>query len=203
MCYWDPFYQGLFACLSNSMEMSPCCNSIAGYQMAANFCTCHDSTAVVPWTKFCSDHFGRIEVSEKNPSDLNCDEKKLVKWALVWWESTEKYYFRYIRWMCWYAKEMDYHWSHQIQYCGLDWEVTIYVRTLSLDNVRLLMTQCTAIPTSREAASWRSQHTWWMLGSVTRDGGEKVPGIPGACASRNFTYLAKGPWKHKERHTFN
>ena len=26
------------------------------------------------------------------------------------------------------------------------------------------------------------------------DGGENVPGIPGECASRNITYLARGPW---------
>ena len=33
-----------------------------------------------------------------------------------------------------------------------------------------------------------------MLGSLTRGGVENVPGIPGACATRNFTYLARGPW---------
>ena len=35
---------------------------------------------------------------------------------------------------------------------------------------------------------------WYMSGSLTRVGGENVPGIPGACATRNFTYLAWGPW---------
>ena len=30
--------------------------------------------------------------------------------------------------------------------------------------------------------------------SLTSGGGENVPGIPGACATRNFTYLARGPW---------
>ena len=35
---------------------------------------------------------------------------------------------------------------------------------------------------------------WCMSGSLTRGGGENVPGIPGACATRNFTYLARGPW---------
>ena len=30
-----------------------------------------------------------------------------------------------------------------------------------------------------------------MLGLLTRDGGETVPG---ACTTRNFTYLARGPW---------
>ena len=31
-------------------------------------------------------------------------------------------------------------------------------------------------------------------GSLTCGGGENVPGIPGACATRNFTYLVRGPW---------
>ena len=34
---------------------------------------------------------------------------------------------------------------------------------------------------------------WCMSGSLTRDGGENVPGIPGACATRNFAYLVRGP----------
>ena len=34
---------------------------------------------------------------------------------------------------------------------------------------------------------------WCMSGSLTRDGGENVPGIPGAGETRNFTYLVKGP----------
>ena len=35
---------------------------------------------------------------------------------------------------------------------------------------------------------------WCMSGSLTRGGGENVPGIPGACATRTFTYLARGPF---------
>ena len=35
---------------------------------------------------------------------------------------------------------------------------------------------------------------WCMSGSLNRDGGENVHGFPGACATRNFTYLARGPW---------
>ena len=35
---------------------------------------------------------------------------------------------------------------------------------------------------------------WCMSGSLTRGGGENVPGIPDAWATRNFTYLARGPW---------
>ena len=33
---------------------------------------------------------------------------------------------------------------------------------------------------------------WCMPGSQTRGGGENVPGIPGACATRNFAYLVRG-----------
>ena len=36
--------------------------------------------------------------------------------------------------------------------------------------------------------------SWWMSGSLTRGGGENVPGIPRACAIHNFTYLVRGPW---------
>ena len=35
---------------------------------------------------------------------------------------------------------------------------------------------------------------WCTSGSLTPHGGENVPGIPGACATPNFTYLARGPW---------
>ena len=35
---------------------------------------------------------------------------------------------------------------------------------------------------------------WCMSGLLTRGGGENVPSIPGACATRNFTYLVKGPY---------
>ena len=35
---------------------------------------------------------------------------------------------------------------------------------------------------------------WCMSGSLIRSGEENVPGIPGACASRNFAYLARDPW---------
>ena len=40
---------------------------------------------------------------------------------------------------------------------------------------------------------------WCMSGSLTRGGGENVPGIPGARATRNFTYLVRGPlWRPLE-----
>ena len=34
---------------------------------------------------------------------------------------------------------------------------------------------------------------WCMSVSLTHDCGENVPGIPGAYATRNFTYLLRGP----------
>ena len=33
-----------------------------------------------------------------------------------------------------------------------------------------------------------------------RGGGENVPGIPGACATFNFSYLARGPWTGLSRY---
>ena len=35
--------------------------------------------------------------------------------------------------------------------------------------------------------------SWYMSGSLTCSDGANVPGIPGACATRNFTYLESGP----------
>ena len=35
---------------------------------------------------------------------------------------------------------------------------------------------------------------WRMSGSLYLGGGENVPGITGACATRNFTYLTRSPW---------
>ena len=40
---------------------------------------------------------------------------------------------------------------------------------------------------------------WCTLGLLTRGGGENVPGNPGACTTRNFTYLAKGPCSVKSK----
>ena len=69
---------------SNSMETSPCCYSVAGYQIATNFSTCHDSTAVVPCTKFYSDHCIRIEqrVKQNFHRIWIAIEKPLVKRGL-------------------------------------------------------------------------------------------------------------------------
>ena len=35
--------------------------------------------------------------------------------------------------------------------------------------------------------------SWCMSGSPIHGGGENVPGIPDACATRDLTYLARGP----------
>ena len=37
---------------------------------------------------------------------------------------------------------------------------------------------------------------WYMSGSLTRGGRVNVPGIPGPCATHNFTYLVRGPSVH-------
>ena len=40
---------------------------------------------------------------------------------------------------------------------------------------------------------------WCMSESLTRAGGENVPGIPGSCTTRNFAYLVRGPWMGEMR----
>ena len=65
------------------MEISFYCNSVAGDRIATKFCTCQDSTAVVPCAKFCSDHFIRIWMTVKwNLHRIWIVMKKLLmKWA--------------------------------------------------------------------------------------------------------------------------
>ena len=48
-------------------------NFILGYQITTNFCTCHNSTAVVTCAKFCCDYFNTyLDESEMNfPMNLN------------------------------------------------------------------------------------------------------------------------------------
>ena len=57
-------------------------------------------------------------------------------------------------------------------------------------------------PTSKETASKRSRHASrhvrgtravMHVGIANPRGGEDVPGIPGACVTRNFMHLARGP----------
>ena len=41
--------------------------------------------------------------------------------------------------------------------------------------------------------TWATYVPWCMSGWLTRIGVENAPGIPGACATRNFTYLSRYP----------
>ena len=43
-----------------------------------------------------------------------------------------------------------------------------------------------------------TQVPWCISGSLFRGGGVNIPGIPGACATRIFTYLARSPWEKFE-----
>ena len=52
-----PFHERFPHRNSNSMGNWFQCNCIVGYHIATKFCTCHDSTTVVPYAKFDSDHF--------------------------------------------------------------------------------------------------------------------------------------------------
>ena len=46
--------------------------------------------------------------------------------------------------------------------------------------------------------------SWWMSGLLTRCGVENVPSIPGACATCNFMYLARGPCATlSQKHNFS
>ena len=36
--------------------------------------------------------------------------------------------------------------------------------------------------------------SWYMSELLTHDGGENVPGIPGACPTQNFAYVSRDPW---------
>ena len=87
--------------------------------------------------------------------------------------------------------------------CGLNWPLTRYVnlwvahapehfprlrhqRKPLVSDLGMLHVTCVT-------------HVPWCM-SLTRGGGEKIPDITGACATRNFTYLARGPlnsiWLH-------
>ena len=69
---------------SNFMEDSYCCNSINDQQVATNFCTCHDSTAVMACAKICSNHFIRNYISTKWKFHQIwiVAEKSRLKWSL-------------------------------------------------------------------------------------------------------------------------
>ena len=49
--------------------------------------------------------------------------------------------------------------------------------------------------TDLKGSPWAATHVpWCMPGSLTRGGGENLPGILGTCATGDFTYLSRGPW---------
>ena len=50
--------------------------------------------------------------------------------------------------------------------------------------------------------TWVKHVPWFMSGSLTGGGGKNVPGIPGACTTRNFTYLARGPYAFWKIHAY-
>ena len=59
-------------------------------------------------------------------------------------------------------------------------------------------------PTSKEIAGMHhgtcvTHVPWCMSGSLNCSGGENVPSILRVCATRNFTYLARGPWRSISR----
>ena len=64
---------------------------------------------------------------------------------------------------------------------------------------RFLRPRGQAIPTWITARAWRTCRDacrgCYLAVSVEVGGGQNVPGIPGACATRNITYLARGPWQ--------
>ena len=100
--YRGPFHKWYFASNSNSIEFSPCRNSIASRQIATHCWTCHDGTTIVPCTKVCSDNCIRIEVRVKrNFHGIWCDGKPLVKRSpdlkSSWVDACKMYVWRYTR----------------------------------------------------------------------------------------------------------
>ena len=52
---WSPFHEWFFHHNSNSMEISFCSHPSCSEVITIKFCTRHDSCAVMPCAKFCSD----------------------------------------------------------------------------------------------------------------------------------------------------
>ena len=82
------------------MEISFSFNSTTDDHIATTFGTCHDSTAVVPCAKYCSDHFISIWMRAKwNFHHIwNVMEKLLVKWAPAQ-HTTHPHHSSLERWM--------------------------------------------------------------------------------------------------------
>ena len=93
MSSWVHFMEQLFHQNSSLMGNMLCCNSIVSHLIATNFCTCHNSTAVVACAKFCSDHILRIGMRAKQNlhrtwiaikmSLVKYTPGLLVKWSLA------------------------------------------------------------------------------------------------------------------------
>ena len=68
---------------SNSMENMHCCKSMTDHQIATNFCTCHDSIAVMSCAKFRGNHFVRNgRTAKQNFHKIWIAMEKLqVKWS--------------------------------------------------------------------------------------------------------------------------
>ena len=68
----------LFAHNSNSMKDCYCRTSGTVHHIATNFCSCHDSCAVMPCAKFCSNRYILEENTIQFQSNLNFDGKKII-----------------------------------------------------------------------------------------------------------------------------
>ena len=76
---------------SNLTEILFYCNSVPCHQIATNFCTCHDSSAVMACAKFCSNYFitcwlktkfcDKFELWRKNISEMGPTPISLLKKA--------------------------------------------------------------------------------------------------------------------------
>ena len=71
-CLWGgdkwlrgPFYQRFFQHNSDSLEISSCAHAIFSETITTKFCIWHDSCAVVPCAKFCSDMIPCNDVTSK------------------------------------------------------------------------------------------------------------------------------------------
>ena len=96
-----PIPQMFFHPNSNLMEISFRCNYTHGHQITTKFCICHNSTAVVTCTHFCTDQFARIEVRVNHISNFNCDGKKR-SWNVPWTKFVASLQTNYSRtFPCW------------------------------------------------------------------------------------------------------
>ena len=115
--------------------------------------------------------------------------------------SSVKYFWPISTWLCWVAET----WLHDgCQDIGpsigpsidlLQGPLTRYIKLWVVHAPRMPGT-FSPPPTSKETMHHGmcvAHVPWCMSGSLTRGGGGNVPGIPGACTTRNFTFLLRGP----------